>query len=226
MNNFGGVVMKVRIEWNYGKTKGENVTFHSDEIEAVQALSIAMDLQKTGRTKTITFIDRFDSSWTVKEMKEYLKEIETEPHNIIIYFDGGFDRATRTAGLGCVIYYDQNGKSYRLRKNAQVTGLKSNNEAEYAALHLCIKELEFLNVHHLPIRIIGDSRVVINHLMEDWPAIEKNLSDWADKIEAKMDSLNVYPDYYLVNRNANKEADRLATQALNGTEIMATSEVE
>lgn len=159
-------------------------------------------------------------------MKEYLKEIETEPHNIIVYFDGGFDRETKTAGLGCVIYYEQNGKSYRLRRNAKIDELKSNNEAEYAALHLAIQELALLNVHHLPVRIIGDSRVVINHLTEEWPAIEQNLSNWADKIEEEMELLSIYPDYYLVNRNANKEADRLATQALKGIEIIATSEVE
>lgn len=218
--------MKVRIEWIYGKTKNDNTSFYTDEIEAVKALAIAEDLQKTGRTKAIAFIDQFDSNWTVKEMREYLKAVETEPHNIIVYFDGGFDRETMTAGLGCVIYYEQNGKSFRVRRNAKVMELKSNNEAEYAALHLCIEELAYLNVHHLPVRIIGDSRVVINHLTEEWPAIEKNLSDWADKIDGKIAELQIYPDYYLVDRNANKEADRLATQALQGVEIMATSEVE
>lgn len=217
--------MKVRIEWDYRKSKKEDITFYSDELEATEALKVAEDLQETGKTKSVVFVDTFDGAWTVKELQSYLKEVETEPHNIIVYFDGGFDLETKTAGLGCVIYYDQNGKSYRLRKNAQVVSLKSNNEAEYAALHLCIRELALLEVHHLPIRIIGDSRVVIHHLTEEWPAIEKNLADWADKIEADMNALNVYPDYYLVNRNANKEADQLATQALQGIKIMATSEV-
>lgn len=216
--------MKVRIEWQYEKSR-EKLVFHSDEIAAAQAIVIADDLLKTGRTKSVSFIDQFDGLWSLKEMKNYLKEIETEPHNIIVYFDGGFDRPTGTAGLGCVIYFEQNGKSFRLRKNEKIDGLKSNNEAEYAALHLCIQELELLNVHHLPVRIIGDSRVVINHLTEEWPAIEQNLANWADKIEEKMENLSIYPDYFLVNRNANKEADRLATQALKGIDISATSEV-
>ena len=115
---------------------------------------------------------QFDSSWTVKELKGYLKGIETEPHNITVYFDGGFNWDTKLAGLGCVLYYNQNGKSYRLRKNATATHLFSNNEAEYAALHLCLQELETLGAHHLPIEIMGDSRVVINHLSEEWPVIE------------------------------------------------------
>lgn len=218
--------MKVIIEWSYRTPKGTETDFHSQEMRAAHAMLIAEDLVKTGRTKSLKFIDRHDNTWTVKEMKSYLKEIVTEPHNIIVYFDGGFDQTTWASGLGCVIYYEQNGKSYRLRHNASVLELKSNNEAEYAALHLCIKELENLNVHHLPVRIIGDSRVVINHLTEEWPAIEENLYSWADRIEAKMKKLSITPEYELVSRKVNTEADRLATQALKGIEITATVEID
>lgn len=217
--------MKVQLRWYYHKGKGEEVVFESEEMQASKAIIIAEDLMKTGRTKTIVLIDQYKNHWTMKEMKGYLKEIETEPHNVIVYFDGGFDRESGAAGLGCVIYYEQNGKSFRLRKNAAVDELKSNNEAEYAALHLCLQELAYLNVHHLPVQIIGDSMVVINHLTEEWPVVEQNLSNWADKIEAKMGELHLQPDYYLVSRNSNKEADRLATQALTGVEVTATSEV-
>jgi ribonuclease HI len=154
-----------------------------------------------------------------------VKGIETDPHNVTVYFDGGFDRTTSSSGLGCVIYYEQNGKSYRLRRNAPATGLISNNEAEYAAFYLCLTELELLGVHHLPVRFIGDSQVVINHLREEWPVIEKDLFNWADKIDAKMKELGLQPEYELVPRKSNGEADRLATQALNGIEITATSEV-
>lgn len=217
--------MKVQIKWHYSTSKSEEVVFHSEEMQASKAIVIAEDLLKTGRTKIVFFVDHFENQWTLKEMKGYLKEIETEPHNIIVYFDGGYDKETATAGLGCVIYYEQNGKTYRVRKNAAIDELKSNNEAEYAALHLCLQELELLNVHHLPVQIIGDSMVVINHLTEEWPVVEQNLSNWADKIEAKMDALHIQPDYYLVNRNSNKEADRLATQALKGIDITATSEI-
>lgn len=218
--------MKVIIEWSYRTPKGTETVFHSHEMKAAHAMLIAEDLVKTGRTKNLKFIDRHENSWSVKEMKSYLKEIKTEPHNIIVYFDGGFDQTTWASGLACVIYYDQNGKSYRLRHNASVLELNSNNEAEYAALHLCIQELENLNVHHLPVRIIGDSRVVINHLTEEWPAIEQNLSSWADRIEAKMKTLKIRPEYELVSRKGNTEADRLATQALKGIEITATVEIE
>ncbi|WP_301109794.1 reverse transcriptase-like protein [Sporosarcina sp.] len=216
--------MKLIIEWSYRSKKGTKTVFRSDEMPAAQALLIAEDLDKTGRLKQIQFSDPYDSFWSLKELKSYVKGIETEPHNITIYFDGGFDWDTKMAGLGCVIYYDQNGKSYRLRKNLAVTDLVSNNEAEYAALHLCLQELEILGAHHLPIKVLGDSKVVINHLNEEWPVIEEDLYNWANKIEAKMSELGFQPEYEHVSRKTNSEADRLAEQALAGVEVVAIVE--
>ena len=217
--------MNVLIEWIYRLSRGSETVFRSEEMPAAQALVIAEDLERTGRTKSVTFVDRFDSTWSVKEMKGYLKGIETEPHNITVYFDGGFDRETSTSGMGCVIYYEQSGKSYRLRRNAPSAELASNNEAEYASLYLCLQELELLNVHHLPVQFIGDSQVVINQLTEEWPTFENVLSGWADRIEEKLKELGIQPEYKLVQRKLNSEADRLATQALNGVSITATSEI-
>lgn len=216
--------MKVFIEWSYRLPRGKETVFTSEEMPAEQAVLIAEDLEKTGRTKQVVFIDLHDSSWTLKELKGYLKGLETEPYNLIVYFDGGFDWETKNAGLGCVIYYEQNKISYRLRKNAAITGLTSNNEAEYAALYLCLEELELLGVHHLPVHILGDSRVVINHLTEEWPLMEEGLHSWADKIETKLNSLRLQPRYDLISRKLNDEADRLAAQAMAGVEVVATIE--
>lgn len=222
----GGLAMKIRIEWNYRTPKGTETFFQSEALPIAHALLIAEDLERTKRTKKVTFTDEHDSTWTVKEMKQYLKGLETEPHNITVHFDGGFDVATNSSGLGCVIYYEQSGKSYRLRRNAPSAELISNNEAEYAALYLCLQELELLNVHHLPVKIVGDSQVVINQLNGEWPALESNLSRWADRIDEKLNELGLQPEYQLVPRKSNAEADRLATQALNGIEILATSELK
>ncbi|MBT2569682.1 reverse transcriptase-like protein [Planococcus sp. ISL-110] len=217
--------MEIRIEWTYKIPKGPETNFFSEEMPAAMALVIAEDLERNGRSKNLHFVDRFDSSWTIKEMKVYLKGIETEPHNVIVYFDGGYERLTRSAGLGCVIYYEQNGKSYRLRTNAIVDRLSSNNESEYAALYFCLQELEYLKVHHLPVRFIGDSRIVINGMADEWPAIEEQLVSWTGRIEEKIVELGIRPEYELIPRKANAEADKLATQALNGIRIAATSEI-
>lgn len=216
--------MKLTIEWTYKTPKGAMTVFRSEPMSALHALMIAEDMERTGRVKSMEILDEYDSTWMIKELKKYLKEMETEPHNVMVYFDGGFDIQTKGSGLGVVIYYEKDGKSYRLRRNAYVSELDSNNEAEYAAFHLSLVELELLEVHHQTVRFVGDSQVVINQLNGEWPAYEQNLASWADKIDAKLQQLGIKPEYELVPRKQNSEADRLATQAIHGTEI--TGEIE
>jgi len=217
--------MYIRMEWIYKTPKGTEMSCSSEELPAAHVLLIVEDMERTGRIKNLTMIDRHDSSWTVKELKNYLKGIETDPHNVTVYFDGGFDLTSRASGLGCVIYYEQSGKSFRLRRNVSANENTSNNEAEYAALYLSIQELELLGVHHLPVKFIGDSQVVIKQMNEEWPTLEKDLSGWAERIDIKLKDLGIQAEYELVPRKLNGEADRLATQALNGIEIKAKSEV-
>ena len=218
--------MKLILEWTYKSPKGATATFRSETMTPAQALMIAEDIERTGRVKKLEIIDEYDSTWMIKELKKYLKEMETEPHNITIYFDGGFDIQTKASGLGVAIYYEKDGKTQRLRRNAYVSGLDSNNEAEYAALHLALVELDLMDVHHQTIRVVGDSQVVINQLNGEWPAYEKNLAEWADKIEDKLRALGLKVEYELVPRKENSEADRLATQALQGTEITGVIEIQ
>lgn len=121
--------MKIRLEWKYRTSKGTETLFRSDEMPAAKSVLIAEDVERTGRVKELLFIDVFDDSiWTMKEMKAYLKSLEKEPHDVAVFFDGGFEIESGRSGLGCVIYYQKNGKSYRLRQNAQVDQLVSNNE--------------------------------------------------------------------------------------------------
>lgn len=217
--------MQVKIEIAYKTVKGIEANFTSVEMQAGTAILLAEDLERTGRIKHLAFIDSNDSTWTMKELKKYMEGIQTEPHNVTVYFDGGFDQDTKKSGLGCVIFYDQNGKSYRLRKNASANHLDSNNEAEYAALYLALQELEFLGVHHLSVKLIGDSQVVINQLNGEWPCYEETLNKWADRIETKLGQLGLTPEYDYVSRKRNQEADQLASQALKEIDIMSTIEM-
>ncbi|WP_339228475.1 ribonuclease H family protein [Oceanobacillus sp. FSL K6-2867] len=211
--------MRVRIELTYRTKKGLETVLCTDDMELSQAITIAEDMEKTGRIKQLTFIDNNEGNWTYKQLKKYMEEIKTEPHDITVYFDGGFDLKTDKAGLGCVIYYRQNEKDLRIRKNANVDGLVSNNEAEYAALHLGLTELEILGVHHLPVTFVGDSKVVIHQLDGEWPCYEKELAAWIDRIERKIEQLGITPTFKDVSRKMNREADQLATQALQEIEI-------
>ena len=97
--------------------------------------------------------------------------------------------------------------------------LSSNNEAEYAALAFLLTELEFLGVQHQSVTIKGDSLVVLNQLGGEWPCYEEELQRWLDKIEAKIKLLGIKPTFVSVSRKENKEADQLATKALQQIKI-------
>jgi ribonuclease HI len=165
------------------------------------------------------------TSWSLKEMKKLLTEIEEDPHEITIFFDGGFQKETNQAGLGAVIFFKQGKKKYRIRANEQFNELETNNEAEYAALYYALSLLEELGVHHLPCEIKGDSQGVLKQLEGEWPCYEDVLSRWLDRIEEKIKKLGISPKYTLISRNDNKEADKLASQALEGKEIFAKTQI-
>ncbi|WP_461200888.1 ribonuclease H family protein [Anoxybacillus sp. TBDG-1] len=213
------------MEWTYVTPKKKEMVWTSKEMEVEEALSFAEDIEKTGRVKQLLFYDTRGVAWTKKELIKLMKEIETEPYDVIAYFDGGFDRQSRKAGVGIVIYYKQNGKSFRMRANAQLDELQSNNEAEYAAFYFLLEQIEHLGVHHLSVVFRGDAHVVLHQLSSDWPVFSDE-GRWVERIEQKMKKLRISPIYEPISRKENSEADQLATQALRGTMIRSTIQLE
>ncbi|MED4281376.1 ribonuclease H family protein [Priestia megaterium] len=217
--------MNFQIEWHYKSSKYKQLIFTSDFTDANEALMIVGDLEKTGRTKEIFLLDEQQQKWTVKEAKKLLQEVQTEPHDIVAYFDGGYEHDTLLAGLGVVIYFKQNNNTYRIRRNSRLQEIESNNEAEYAAFYYLIQELEELGVHHIPVTFRGDSQVVLNQLAGEWPCFEEEFNRYLDRIEDKMQELGIRPVYEPISRKENEEADQLATQALQGIPIASRKQV-
>ncbi|MDX8046738.1 reverse transcriptase-like protein [Gracilibacillus sp. S3-1-1] len=211
--------MYVTLKIAYVSPKGMQTTFHSEELEVEVALAIANDFEQWNRTKSIEFIDYKGNHWNKKELKTYTEEMVSEPSHVTVYFDAGFDLKTNKAGLGFAIYYTQNHQSYRIRKNSTVPELTSNNEAEYVALFEAIKQLEELHVHHQQVTFKGDSKVVINQLLGEWPCMEETLNNWADRIERKLEMMGVDAQYQDIARKDNREAHQLATKAMENVEI-------
>ena len=142
--------MKVIIHWNYKHPKKGSAAFHSDYIGADEALRISEDLEKSGRAFELEFVDEAGTIWTKKELKKLMAEIEDEPQDITVYFDGGFLKEEGLSGAGVVIYFTQGRKKWRIRANKILEVLESNNEAEYAALHYSLQELQTLGVRNMP----------------------------------------------------------------------------
>lgn len=216
--------MKVRIEAVYETKQGTRSDLYTEPKSVKEALLIGEDMEQTGRIKKLLFLDEENGSWTKKELRKFIEKVSTEPHHIVVYFDGGFDQITKRAGLGLVIYYSQNNRSYRIRKNARVEELTTNNEAEYAALHLSMQELGWLGIERIPVTFIGDSQVVVNQLKDEWPCYDPVLNRWMDRIEDTVHRMRLSPTYQLISRKDNKEADWLASQALK--EVNISSEIE
>lgn len=222
----GLVQMKVKLRWLYQGKKTEKLEFESAWTSQESAEQLIGDMEKTGRVQALVIIDEMGNEWTQKEFSKLKETIEEEPHDIVVYFDGGFDRTNRTAGLGVAIYFQKNNKSYRLRTNRFIDVMESNNEAEYAALHFAITLLQEMGVHHLPCTFKGDAQGVLRQLLGEWPCYEENLNAWLDRIESEADRIGIKPDYEVISRKDNKEADRLATQALSGVYVHSVKELE
>lgn len=219
--------MKIRLEVVYKPTKGKSqYQLKTDFLAIQEALYLSEDLEKTGRTVKIDYIDETEGSWLRKHLLKYIENLKEEPHNVVVYFDGGFHEEKQLSGVGIVIYFEQNDRYYRLRKNQFLNQLNSNNEAEFAALWSAISELEGLGVHHQPLVIKGDSLVVINQAKGEWPCYEQEHTRWLDRIEEKIAASGLNVSYEAISRRENKEADQLASQALTETFIDAVSEVK
>ncbi|MFS0863309.1 ribonuclease H family protein [Fredinandcohnia sp. 179-A 10B2 NHS] len=218
--------MKLKLEWTYKTPKNKEIILFSDEIPAEEALLIADDFEKTGRTKDLVFYDERNTKWTKKELIKLLKQTETEPQDIIAYFDGGYEIESGKAGLGVAIYYTQNKQPYRVRVNEVFEEMDSNNEAEYAAFWLMLNTLEEIGAKHCTVTFRGDSQVVLKQLSGEWPCFEDNLNRWLDRIEDRLKNLNIHPIFEPIGRKQNAEADKLATQALEGTLVSSKFEIK
>ena len=52
------------------------------------------DIEKSGKASELIFYDEMGQSWNLKEMKKLIAEIEEDPHEVMVYFDGGFKKKT------------------------------------------------------------------------------------------------------------------------------------
>ncbi|WP_243385188.1 reverse transcriptase-like protein [Bacillus kexueae] len=207
--------MDVTLHILYESKTGEKVNFISETLPIDRAVRIMDDFEKTGRVKEMEAIEDNGNQWTLKQLRKLNEKVQEEPHHLICYFDGSFDRTLQKAGIGFVIYYEQDHERYRVRSNLIIPEVESNNEAEYIAFYHLVSALEDLNVNGKKVEFKGDSLVVLNQLAGEWPCYEESFTYWLDKIEEKIKGMNITPIYTTINRKENKEADQLAKQALN-----------
>jgi ribonuclease HI len=218
--------VEVIVHTSYKMKKNRAIELTSEWVSSEEAIRLAEDWQSKGPFLSIRIEDRMEREWTLKEFKKLNEEVESEPDEIDLYFDGGYDFQSKKAGIGIVIFYSKGKQRFRRRKNMLLEQLESNNEAEYAALFSGLMELEEMLVKNSIVRIWGDSLVVINQALGEWACLEPSLSAWLDRVENKINQLHLTAQFTAIKRNDNKEADQLAKQALEGVSIESEKKID
>jgi ribonuclease HI len=126
----------------------------------------------------------------------------------ILNFDGCSKGNPGPAGIGAVIY----NSGEEIWGSCQYIGKKTNNQSEYSALILGLKEALSRDIKQL--QVYGDSLLVINQIKGIYKVNNKLLQDLykeAMELVAKFE----YIEFTHVYRKFNKRADQLSNLALD-----------
>jgi ribonuclease HI len=130
---------------------------------------------------------------------------------IIMYTDGGSRNNPGPAAIG--VYIETLDKKY-----GECIGIKTNNEAEYAALIFGLKKIKSLigktKAQDAEIECRLDSELVVKQLNHEYKLKEKHIQDFFLEIwNLMLDFKSV--EFYHIPREKNKLADKLVNVALN-----------
>ena len=135
---------------------------------------------------------------------------------IIIYTDGGSRGNPGPAGMGVVI---ANEKGKMVKEYSGFLGVKTNNEAEYEAVIFGLKKIKALlgkeKIKNTEIEFRLDSQLIARQLNGEYKIEEERLFPLFIKIwNLKMNFGTI--KFSEIPRERNKEADRLANEAMDG----------
>ncbi len=129
-------------------------------------------------------------------------------HRLILYIDGASRGNPGRAAAGIWI---TNGEGEKISEVSRYLGHKTNNEAEYWALLLGLKEAKRLGGEAL--QIFTDSELVERQIKGVYRVKDLNLKALHKTV---IENLKTFSSFEIesIPREENKEADRLANQAI------------
>ncbi len=139
----------------------------------------------------------------------------------MVYTDGGSRGNPGPAGIGVVIANERN---KAIKKYSHDIGVRTNNEAEYEAVIFALQKIRHLfgkqKTKDLDVEIRMDSELVARQLGGKYKIIEENLFPFFIKIwNLRMDFGEI--KFTEIPREKNREADRLANEAMDRKETKA-----
>lgn len=126
----------------------------------------------------------------------------------VVYADGGSRGNPGPAGIGAVL--QQNGQT--TSEVSEFIGVATNNVAEYTALIRILERSLELGVEHIEARM--DSELVVRQMKGEYRVKNEGLKPLfmeAQRLSRRFKSFKIVH----VRREANKDADRLANQAMD-----------
>ncbi|MDR1579549.1 MAG: ribonuclease HI family protein [Synergistaceae bacterium] len=123
------------------------------------------------------------------------------------FFDGASRGNPGMAGAGCCILED----GVVIWECAKYLGLKTNNEAEYAALITLLAEARSRGTREIEIR--GDSKLVVSQVNREWKINKPHLRVLAQEAWELMEGMKVRLVW--VSREENQLADKLSNRAID-----------
>lgn len=129
-------------------------------------------------------------------------------YEYVLNFDGASRGNPGPAGIGVVIFH--NGKE--IWASCQYIGTKTNNQSEYSALILGLKQALTRDIKCL--QVYGDSQLIINQINGEYKVRNPGLQDLYKEVQdlqAHFESI-VFTHVY---REFNKRADQLSNMALD-----------
>mgnify|MGYP001573614027 CR=1 FL=1 len=141
--------------------------------------------------------------------------VQNNSEKIIIYADGGSRGNPGSAGIGVFI---TNEKGKMIKEYSSFLGVKTNNEAEYESVILGLQKIKSLlgkeNIKSADIEVRIDSELVARQLGGVYKIENEKLAPLFLKIwNLKMDFGKII--FKHIPREQNKEADRLANEAMD-----------
>ncbi len=140
---------------------------------------------------------------------------------IIIYTDGGSRGNPGKAGIGAFFC---NEKEQPIKEYSEFLGDNlTNNEAEYQAVILALKKFKSLFGKELAkkteVEIRSDSELLVKQLTGQYKVINPNIQKlflevWNLRFDFKL------VKFKLIKREQNKEADRLANEAMDKQDLL------
>lgn len=128
---------------------------------------------------------------------------------ITAFCDGGARGNPGPSGFGV---YIQDERGEKVAELSEYLGIRTNNYAEYSGL---LAALEFaLRYEHPRLKVISDSELMVKQIKGQYKVKSPDLRPLYEEAKRRIAGLEFFQIQHVL-RNKNKEADRLANQAMD-----------